>query len=256
MYFHSHGHKEVAEFFEQGGQQYLYAEDLLTFEEAKMKKVYTSDDEEDQRVLIPPPEIIYGVPRNAESSYTNREETWKRAHLMPLRVPKGHQELPTLEQDKDSVLEAVRGGFETAFDSLSSIVGLNHIKGSDAARLVFPDDEDESPAEEILGSVLEVPGEEIEGSSVDTIRKIPIFVRRLDGRFRERRSVIFRRFRRGSRINSNEDETANKLRLVGGASNSNGDICHRTLLELLPGFQQGRFRHLARGLMNGMRNRE
>ena len=260
LYFRSHGYKEVAEFFEQGGQQYLYAEDLLTFEEAKMKKVTSSNDlEDDQRVMVPPAEILYGIPRSSKNLplIENREETWNRAHLMPLRVPKGHKELPTLEQDKDAVLEAVRGGFETAFDSLSSIVGLDHIKGSDAAKLVFPDDDEESSPEKILGSVLEVPGEGIlAGSPIKKRRKISIFFSRSDGQFRKRRSAIFGLLRRRSRhqhLIDDEDEITKNLRLVGGASRTNGnDICHRTLFETLPGFQNGRFQHLARGLVNGM----
>jgi hypothetical protein len=109
-----HGHGGVAEFFERGGQQYIYAEDLLTLGQAKTMKIRrpksgTVDDEEN-KMLVPPPEVLYGVPLEPDqmNRIDNRESQWKRAHLMPLRVPKGHKELPTLEQGKKSNCEYSR----------------------------------------------------------------------------------------------------------------------------------------------------
>lgn len=240
LYFHSHGHSGVADFFEKGGQQYLYAEDLLALEHAKTKKVDPLANESECNVLVPPPEILYGVPETPgkKECIANRDTNWKRAHLMPLRVPRGHKELPTLEQGKDAVLEAVRGGFATAFDSLSSIVGLDHIAGMDAARLVFPDDEESDDAA-ILGSVMQVPGEEIpepalqqmtaassENHFVDNYMNDPFdFARVVQNSFPRSKGLV--------------DELI-----------ADEDLSHHTLLAILPGFQGGRFGHLSRGLRN------
>lgn len=243
LYFHSHGHGEVAEFFEQGGQQYLYAEDLLALEEAKSRKVFSPDSDEDQKVMVPPAEILYGVQETPEMRYSmeNRETEWKRAHLMPLRVPRGHKELPTLEQGKDAVLEAVRGGFATAFDSLSSIVGLEHISGAEAAKLVFPED-DESDMARILGSVMHVPGEEIPAPALqqmmDAIANDNIVADADDLNDPLDLDQVIH--------GSPQDPTS----LIGGTT-SKDDLCHHTLLAILPGFQGGRLSHLARGLKNG-----
>ncbi|KAL3909083.1 MAG: hypothetical protein SGILL_008231 [Bacillariaceae sp.] len=310
IYFHSHGHKGVADFFEKGGQQYLYAEDLLALEEAKNKKVLSSEDAEKQTVKVPPAEILYGVPSTSETrkSMANRDKLWKKAHLMPLRVPKGHKELPPLENGKEAVLEAVRGGFATAFDSLSSIVGLDHIPGAQAAMLVFPEEEDWNQSE-ILGSVKQVPGMEIpEPLLQDLMDSLPDAnpprrrrLLRIRGLWRrskktassnqspqpKRRRLIRLRglLRRNRKIVNDEDlggttatmvqeklfaddsetrtmdedpfgfsETMNSgfqdpNSLLGGSvTNGNNSLSSQTLLASLPGFQEGRFGHLSRGL--------
>jgi predicted patatin/cPLA2 family phospholipase len=117
-YFRSHGHANVAKFFEQGGQQYIYAEDMLLLEHGKSSL---------SKVLVPPPKVLYGakpqIPKSQQSPQV-REEDWKSAYLLPIKVPMGTPELENLEQDEDIVLEAVRGGFAVAFDMLAPIVGL------------------------------------------------------------------------------------------------------------------------------------
>jgi predicted patatin/cPLA2 family phospholipase len=300
IWFHSHGHGAVADFFDKGGQQYLYAEDLLALEEAKTKKILFPGDEENQRVAVPPAEILYGVPETpaVKNLKENRDVVWKRAHLMPLRVPRGHRELPTLEQGKDAVLEAVRGGFATAFDSLSSIVNLDHIRGADAAMLVFPEDEDWNESE-ILGSVMQIPGMEISEPSLrDFINEMSFegapkrlqllrvrgLLRRMNKNKKPSASTPKRRLRlsgllrRNKRLNvSTEDDVATvtisdelkgaetksdpfgysdinrsgfegtSTSLVGSGTNSKS-LSSQMLLASLPGFQGGRFGHLARGL--------
>lgn len=230
LYFHSHDQPEVAEFFESGGQQYLYAEDLLVMEQAKSRKVFSADQERTQRVMIPPPEILYGVPQTRESRAlaSNRRNRWKRAHLMPIRVPKGHKELPTLEQNKDAVLEAVRGGFATAFDALSSIVGLDHIEGAEAAKLVFPQEEKSSGGRQILEHTMHVQGEAISPLASN-----------------ETGSDLFG-FSKGIRCGF-EDHSSNSLLRV-----NEENVSHQSLLARLPGFQGGRFGHLSRGLRSGL----
>jgi hypothetical protein len=266
LYFHSHGHRNVAEFFERGGQQYLYAEDLMLLDEAKKMKVSVSSsslDEQQQNqegVLVPPPNILYGVPKTKEIVETieNREE-WTRAHLFSLTVPKGHKELDPLEQDKDAVLEAVRGGFETAFDSLSDIVGLEGYKGRDVAELVFPKNEPASASssssfsleEEILGTKLHIPGEPIPdynnnngGVGATTITD--------NISFPDDTRIIGRGggglFGYGSHMQDGVDDDGSISHLQKQQEFS------KTLLECLPGFQDGRYGHLAKGLREGSSN--
>jgi len=135
LYFHSHVEPEVARFFKQGGQQYIYAEDLLTLEEGKR-------DTSGLGVQVPPPTILYGVEKDEATARTALErDNWKRAHLLPLKVPVGTPELATLEQEQTVVVEAVRGGFAAAFDLLAPVVGLKtdeSLTGSNVAELVFP----------------------------------------------------------------------------------------------------------------------
>ena len=267
LYFDSHGQRKVSDFFSKGGQQYLYAEDLMLLEESKQS---TKDG-----VLVPPPEILYGVERTEEVSRNirNREESWNRAHLFPLRVPKGYKELATLEQDKDEVLQAVRDGFMTAFDALSDIVGLEGYKGEDVAKLVFPSSSDIDEAstpqtssksmtltsreQEILDTRLHVPGEPIpkyethsEPEEEEASNDEP------ESGKRKRRRRLFRRikarrgglFGRGSHRTTTEEEkvedshTQNEIRL------DENDFTATALLECLPGFQDGKFSHLAKGL--------
>lgn len=232
LYFHSHGHSKVAEFFEQGGQQYIYAEDLLTLEQAKMTAL---QDQHEDGVLIAPPEILYGVPRTPalEDRIHRREETWNRAHLFPIKVPFGQKELPTLEQDKDAVLQAVRGGFAAAFDALSSIVGMEHVDGKHAATLVFPDcqeiqvsgQEEQNPSsreEIILQTKLHVPGEPIlQQCTTSTEKACPQWLQRP------------------------------KQRQRSALPSSEGVDPSLALLMSLPGFEGGKFRHLAKDLRFG-----
>lgn len=276
LYFNSHGQRKVSEFFERGGQQYLYAEDLMLLQEAK-------HENHEEGSLVPPPEILYGVERTKEitESIQDREQGWNRAHLFPLRVPKGYKELEPLEQDRDSVLEAVRDGFMTAFDALSDIVGLEGYEGKNVAELMFPSSDDGdvtatkssaakasrssksassmSPADqEILRTPLRVPGEPIPcyesaASLEDETRPRwrLMFIRRI---IRRRRRRMRRRGLFGHGSHDDRDTTAGgptreqsrrkeiKIRL------ENEEFSASTLLECLPGFQDGRFGHLAKGL--------
>ena len=212
IYFYSHAQPKVARYFERGGQQYVYAEDILLLSDAKKKL--------NDPVLVPPPKILYGIDDEdkefVKTTIVNREETWKRAHILPVQVPPEQAELGTLEQDKDAVLEAVRGGFSAAFDILAPIVGLEEISGKDASRLVFPDFDDkpgndliEDLDKFILKTKVNVPGDSIVEENL-------------------------------------AKEPKNELPL----SSSSG----HTLLSALPGFQGGKLYHLSRGLRFGCRN--
>jgi len=275
LYFDSHGQRKVSNFFAKGGQQYLYAEDLMLLEQAK----HSTED----GLLVPPPEILYGVERTDEISRNirDRHENWNRAHLFPLRVPKGYKELKPLEQDKDEVLQAVRDGFMTAFDALSDIVGLEGLKGEEVAKLVFPSsrDSDESSLQqtpptsmtltsreqEILGTRLHVPGQPIPRYEVDSPTEEEDSSNHESQPRKRRRRRFFRRIKaRGGGLFGRGSHRARTNEKVGEthASNEKVQESHKqsviridenefsatALLECLPGFQDGKYSHLAKGL--------
>lgn len=216
VYFRSHGYEEAATFLKMGGQQYLYAEDILTCQEAKR---YQSD-----KIKIPPAKLLYGVnPTGSDTGANDLLDTskWNTAHMLPVQVPASKQELGTLEQGRSAVLEAVRSGYSAAFDQLAPLVGgLEAISGDEAAELIFPDillteDSLESPEVDsdtkidsrwLLDNKLQVPGEPIQGEA-------------FGGEFYE--DLIDRCFE------------------------------SKKLFDQLPGFQHGHFAHLSKGIRYG-----
>eukprot|EP00934_Nitzschia_sp_Nitz4_P007131 Nitzschia sp. Nitz4//scaffold68_size99682//33909//35732//NITZ4_004560-RA/size99682-processed-gene-0.74-mRNA-1//1//CDS//3329556581//7121//frame0 len=224
LYFHSHGHYNIGHFFENGGQTYIYAEDLLTLKDGKQSP--------NKPVLVPPPTALYGLNNEADrqkarDTARHRETEWNRAHLFPLQVPSGTPEIGTLEQDRNAILRAVRGGYSAAFDLLAPIVGLRTesmgISGAVVAKLVFPDETPTRKAldlrkwlndDHILNTELHVPGESI---SLRNQQVAPVQAQR-------------------------------------GAKSSHGLQPHNlplSLLMALPGFQDGRLSHLSKGLRYG-----
>ncbi len=140
IYFNTNGFPEVATYFENGGQQYVYTEDYLTLDEGKS---HTIDDHKDG-VLIPPQKILYGIEQDDEAKMlASNRDGWKRAHLLPIAVPAGKPELSNVSVDEDEVLEAVRLGFASAFDLLAPFanigdIGLGeHLDGERVAELLF-----------------------------------------------------------------------------------------------------------------------
>lgn len=253
LYFYSHGEPQVAQFFERGGQQYIYAEDLLTMEEGKRAGVNGRGP-----ILVPPPRVLYGVDDCIQDTKeASRRENWNKAHLLPLKVPIGTPELPTLQQDRDAVLQAVRGGFASAFDLLAPAIGLDvKIRGKEVACMVFPDEclYDDT----ILEKQLRVYGDAI--GEVSTEPEQRRLLHDLLGPFR----ILRLRRRRNSAGRLNSFATSRKVNHFG---NSKG--IHRigqrhkysvakaaasdhsdplTLLDILPGFQSGRMAHLAAAL--------
>jgi hypothetical protein len=212
IYFYSHAQPKVARYFERGGQQYLYAEDILLLREAKKQL--------QEPVLVPPPKIIYGLDGEDRPLVQNiidkREDLWKKAHLLPIQVPPEQKELWTLEQDKDAVLEAVRGGFSAAFDILAPIVGVKDISGADASKLVFPD----------------FDGEQVEDLVSD-----------LDEFFLKTKVTVT-----GDSI---LEGALNKQPFNDAPLSS---ASHHTLLSALPGFQGGKLYHLSKGLRFGRKS--
>ena len=146
FYFYNHGLDKVAQFFDQGGQQYIYLEDLMKLEDGK------NSISGGGGIRVPPPEVFYGT----DGMHSDPSQ-YAKAHVFPIAVPRGTKELPTLEQGKDEVLEAVRGGFASAFDMLAPAVGLHlGVSGRRVSELVFP--KMNFPEEDVLAHPCTVQG--------------------------------------------------------------------------------------------------
>lgn len=239
IYFRSHGEPEVARFFEQGGQQYIYAEDLLTLEEGKRDGTTTRQK---NGVRVPPAKVLYGVDRDQSTEQISlNRDGWKTAHLLPLKVPIGTKELPTLEQERDAVGNAVRGGYAVAFDLLAPAIGLalgEGLTGAEVATLVFPPDMEVD--ELILEKKLLVKG--------DSIPTIIVHSPRTRGR---KRDIVLRAFR----LKRNRNKSNNiSVKPDKGPAESLGHEEH--LLATLPGFAKGGLYHLSSGLRRESKARQ
>ena len=241
IYFRSHGLPQVARFFERGGQQYIYAEDLLTLAEGQQDDTSAGG----RGVHVPPPELLYGIPRDAATQrLVEQRDQWQRAHLLPVQVPRGTPELPTLEQERNSVADAVRSGFAAAFDLLAPAVGLDttdELSGAAVAELVFPPDA--VLDEFVLDYQLRVTGDDIRTTTVSSMSPIPTR-RKRDFVLRLLRQLNPRQLRRQTRSAATAaalaDDDAEPL-CVGPGEH---------LLDILPGFASGKMAHLAASLRN------
>mmetsp|Transcript_4659 Transcript_4659/g.8074 ORF Transcript_4659/g.8074 Transcript_4659/m.8074 type:complete len:945 (+) Transcript_4659:415-3249(+) len=163
LYFKSNGVPDtVAEFFEKGGQQYLYAEDVLICDQGLNST---------EPIPIPPAKVLYaapgaqnsdGIPSPEWASDTDRNK-WARAHLLPITVPADVPELSTLAHDRDDILAGIRSGFAAAYDALAPVVGLeagpDSLDGMQVAELVFP--EADAPHESFMETKYSLAGEKL-----------------------------------------------------------------------------------------------
>lgn len=242
LYFRSHQQPQVGRYFEKGGQQYIYAEDLLTLEEGKQAL--------HQTVSVPPPRILYGVERDRDTeALAKNRHLWKKAHLLPLKVPLGTPELPTLEQDRDTVLVAVRQGFAVAFDLLAPAIDLElqgGLTGADVAELIFPGGVvDENVLDKqirVVGDSIAELGRRTAGRSshrASTTRPRPS--RRMSF-LRFLRSVLRRRkWTRATRNGGSRHPEVTPPAEVE-------DVIGNVLLASLPGLQNGKMAHLSYNL--------
>ena len=178
FYFRSNGVNTVAEFFEKGGQQYLYAEDVLTCDDGLSSS---------EAIAIPPAKVLYGNPGvNAVSPEEKKRENWNRAHLLPITVAADVPELSTLSQDRDDIIAGIRSGFAAAYDELAPVVGLEAGSGMKVAELVFPDADELH--ESVLLNQLELPGEKLAKDAAvhDEVMKETTKVTRLRYRISQR----------------------------------------------------------------------
>ena len=243
LYFRSHGQPEVASYFERGGQQYIYAEDILTLREAQK----SSD-----AVPVPPNKILYGATeaQSVEAHHLSEHRSrWKKAHLLPIAVPEGTPELKSLEQSEEEVLQAVRSGFAAAYDVLAPAVGLE-IEGLDGKRvadLVFPFYNSTEAA-------LQQP-KKVHGEAITQNYRHPLEVEK-----HEKRRKRYKRFLRDQEecVVPDRDEVSmldnvNCKKVISLRSQKiSSKPCPkrdaRTLLAFLPGLQSGRLAPLAEGL--------
>lgn len=220
FYFRSNGVNTVAEFFERGGQQYLYAEDVLTCDDGLSSS---------EAIHIPPAKVLYGNPGvNAVSPEEKKRENWKRAHLLPITVAADVPELSTLSQDRDDIIAGIRSGFAAAYDELAPVVGLEAGSGMKVAELVFPDAADELH-ESVLLNQLELPGEKLAKDAAvhDEVMKETTKVTRLRYRISQR----LRRFK-----SRKHDHREQPLPKEASTLSSNTETA---LSSLLPGLQLG-----------------
>mmetsp|Transcript_25809 Transcript_25809/g.63218 ORF Transcript_25809/g.63218 Transcript_25809/m.63218 type:complete len:691 (-) Transcript_25809:893-2965(-) len=279
VYFKYQGMSNVAEYFEKGGQQFLYAEDLLTLEEGKISK--------SSKVLVPPPKIFHGVMQTEQHrrEIECRDKEWKKAFLLPLKVREGTPELSTVAQDRESVLQAVRSGYATAFDLLAPIVGVGlGLTGDEVSQLIFPttpshvhyDTSSSAPVkdieteeERVLNTQLRIPGAPIPNFEVSSL----VFdVSKKEPRFRQERFLrrahllkvvrtlggdSFRHpaaFPRPTSATYGVDPTGESP----SSSVANESELSHVLLHSLPGLNGERafLHHLSKGLCNAAYGRE
>lgn len=158
LYFKSNGvPNTVSSFVENGGQQYLYAEDILICDQGLNST---------EAIPIPPASVLYAgsCPKSASDKDRNN---WSRAHLLPITVPADIPELAVLSQDRDDILAGIRGGFAAAYDALAPTVGLEagpgSLDGRRVAELVFP--KADAPPASVLEKQYLMAGEKLVGKS-------------------------------------------------------------------------------------------
>jgi hypothetical protein len=115
LYFRSNGVETVAKFFEGGGQQYLYAEDVLMCDEGLDAK---------GPIRIPPAEVLYANPVEKSIAVKDRSN-WAEAHLLPITVPADVPELGTLSDSRDEILIGIRSGFAAVSESFHTRIALH-----------------------------------------------------------------------------------------------------------------------------------
>lgn len=246
LYFYANDLPQVARFFERGGQQYRYLEDLLVLQNGL--NVGTSSKAEP--VSVPPTDILYGLDN---FQHTNIDD-WNKAHLYPLSLPNGATELSTISTERDEVLQAVRDGYAVAFDLLAPIAGLDleslNMTGGRVAELVFPDQNGLGATDVVLRSQILVKGEEI--TQVQKRKRIRIpewLMRRKGGRTLRKLANLFRhkqRFLLGRTLSSGftTRDRSRPVEVLTYMKQHETDL----LLSSLPGFQLGKFPHLSKHL--------
>ena len=213
FYFRSSGVSTPAEFFEKGGQQYLYAEDVLTCDDGLGSS---------EAIPIPPAKVLYAAPEeNRVSAEDKKRENWRRAHLLPITVPADVPELSVLSQDRDDIIAGMREGFAAAYDALAPVVGLEASgNGMKVAELVFPD----ADAHTQDSGVQVLPGEKLALNVVNHNHNVEETAK--DTRLRHRISKRLNRFRKKDHSISLEE--------VSALSETD-----TTFSSLLPGLQAG-----------------
>ena len=249
VYFRLNRLPLVGEFFEKGGSQYRYVEDVLTLDEGLAEGIRWASSPKFKGVKVPPTEIFFGTQNDDQIEI--KPDSWKEAHLFPVILPANTPELPALTQEKDEVLMAVRDGFAAAFDMLAPIAGLDFdpasVDSKQIAVMVFPRTEDEDMY--VLENPVQVKGEFIE--KIETIEQERKAQRRFISWIARKRRQRKKAKRRASRnpfkaaaVKAEKESPG----MVGGKEDSLDWLEAEALLAALPGFRHGKLTHLAGGL--------
>ena len=252
IYFRKHGMNQVAKLFSTGGSQYRYLEDVMVLNEGLTQGIAVGQNKSSSKgVAIPPTKLFVGT--DDADSFSGTDD-WKRAHLLPITLPLGTPELPSLSQDKDEVLKAVRAGYAAAFDVLAPIAGLSFdsktIPGERVAKILFPDGDDDvdkailTTPKQIKASII---GEDEEESKRQSFAS---WIRRKRYARRKAKDEIVSHpngllARRAQRRNNEFVETDQYVR---DDSDTLEYIEIEALLAALPGFRGGRLDHIADSL--------
>jgi len=256
IYFTKHGMSQVSRLFATGGSQYRYLEDVMVLNEGLVQGIamgqnISCSDNESRGVKVPPTQLYAGTDK---ANTFRGTEDWKQAHLLPITLPFDTPELPTLSQDKDEVMKAVRNGYAAAFDILAPIASLpfdsRTIPGDKVASILFPDGEDDIA---VLDRPVKVKSSYI-GEDVEEIkrRSFAAWVRgKREARNRAKDEIALHPdgllARRQQRRNKQFSETDQFLR---DDSNTLEYIETEALLAALPGFRGGRLDHIADNLLS------
>lgn len=249
LYFRKHGLGQVAKLFASGKSQYRYIEDVLTLNAGLAHGIDIGKQNQSSSshgIIIPSSNITY--------DYTTDIDDRKRAQLLPITLPYGNPELPTLCQDKDEVIQAVRDGYAAAFDILAPIAVLpfdsRTITGAKVAKILFPDADDDDDI-----AVLDKPvkirssyiGEDEEAKRISFSTWV---ARKREAR---RRSMDEKMFLHPDGILDRQMQSGASMFHETNQSNTRGEDEVKALLAALPGFKNGRLDHIADALLTRKR---
>lgn len=245
VYFRLNRIPMVGEFFESGGSQYRYLEDVLTLDEGLAEGIKMSSSSEFKGVKVPPTDILFGT---KDDRHVNVDpDSWARAHLLPIILPANTPELPSLTQEKDEVLMAVRNGYATAFDVLAPIAGLNFdpatVNSKRIAEMIFPSRDDE--AMYVLENPVKVKGDVIVNIEQEkkAQRRFVSWIARKRQERKEAKSKVLRNPLKAAAVEAEMESPG----IIGGKADSLDWLEAEALLAALPGFR-GKLDHLAGGL--------
>lgn len=257
VYFRLNGLPRLAQFFERGGAQWRYLEDILTLDEGLTAGCLNGSSPGFHGVPVPPTDIYFGTDRDSEMDVDT--DSWKRAHLFPVMLPAGTQELPSLTQDKGEVLLAVRNGYAAAFDVLAPLANLDFdpasVDSMRVAELLFPRREDEDMF--VLENRVQVKGEVIENSMNNNIdddddeeqktrqRFINWIMKKRRVRQNQKTGEGSRNPLRAAAVEVEQKSPGTKQYVKNGSLDW---LEAEALLAALPGFQEGKLSHLSTGL--------
>lgn len=247
VYFRLNRLPQVARFFESGGSQYRYLEDILTLDEALSVGCTEGNTTSNQGVKVPPTDILFGTEYDNEVKVDI--DSWKRAHMLPVVLPAGTPELPSLTQDKDEVLLAVRNGFAAAFDMLAPIAALDFdpstVDSKKIAELLFPRNDDEEDLY-VLETPVNVKGDFIRDADIEmkqtARRRFADWIRR---KRKARQKDRWKALRNPFRAVAVEVERGRPGTKQYVKEDSLDWLEAEALLAMLPGFQGGRLSYLS-----------